>query len=250
MVVRWRAVFLGVALFVVNPLESGSQVLGTFRWQFAPYCNTVTLSVEARGATFRLEGHDDLCFGPVRAAATGTAHQNPNGTIGMAIAVARPDGIVVNHVVTLNASTLSGSWVDNFGNSGTFELSPATPSGAPRPVTVRGDFAVDFMKAGSALATGVSAISFGINLSAPPIPHLVAPGQTVANCPGTATSPQAAPGHLCVYSSLRRAVTSTCVAGTEFVCETSDRTGAFVFVLSTDSDTRVFHIGTWAVTVP
>jgi hypothetical protein len=39
---------------------ASAQELGTFRWQLPPHCNVLTMTVEQRGATYRLDGTDDL----------------------------------------------------------------------------------------------------------------------------------------------------------------------------------------------
>jgi hypothetical protein len=83
-----------------------AQVLGTFSWQLAPYCNVLTMTVEQRGATYRLDGTDDLCGAQVHAAASGTAHLNPNSTVSVAVTVTRPDGIPVQHNLSLVLPTL------------------------------------------------------------------------------------------------------------------------------------------------
>jgi hypothetical protein len=63
-----------------------AQGLGPFRWQFQPFCNVVTLTVEPKGASFVLTGHDDQCgAGAPLATASGVAVQNPDGTIALGL---------------------------------------------------------------------------------------------------------------------------------------------------------------------
>ncbi len=111
-----------------------AQGLGTFRWQFQPFCNVVTLTVEQKGASFVLTGHDDQCGGGApRAAASGVAVQNPNGTIALGLTIVTPTGAAAHINATLNASTVSGTWRDGDGNTGPFVFNPGTVSGIPRP---------------------------------------------------------------------------------------------------------------------
>ena len=115
--------------------ESAGQAIGTFRWQFSPFCNVVTLSVQQQGPVFLLSGFDDNCGGPTRSAVTGTAFFNPNGTIGMGLTSIAAGGAIEN-VILLSSSTLSGPWSDGRGGLGDFTFNPATPaSGSPRPTT-------------------------------------------------------------------------------------------------------------------
>ena len=57
------------------------QSLGTFRWQLQPYCNVVTVNVEQQGSAYVISGSDDQCSSAGgRAAVTGTAFGNPDGS--------------------------------------------------------------------------------------------------------------------------------------------------------------------------
>jgi hypothetical protein len=114
-----------------------AQPLGTFRWQFAPYCNVVTLTVVQTGAIFALDGFDDQCGSGQAASATGTAFPNPNGSIGLGLNLVLTPGGAPSHVdVTIQAATLSGTWRDSAGGSGTFVFRPGAGSGgAPRPTS-------------------------------------------------------------------------------------------------------------------
>lgn len=82
-----------VAMTLVGVSELDAQVIGTFRWQFAPFCNVVTLTVEQKAGSYVLSGFDDMCGAPQRAPANGTAQPNPDGTIGIGVTVLRPDGL-------------------------------------------------------------------------------------------------------------------------------------------------------------
>jgi hypothetical protein len=109
---------------------------------------------------------------------------------------------------------------------------------APSPVTPA-DFEED-------------AISFGFTLAAKPVAHYVFSGDpATAECPGSASSPQAAPGNLCVYESI--------------AADNAGPTGVFnpVDNAANQSATRGFGVhvepegpgpywvqGSWAVTAP
>lgn len=87
------------------------------------------------------------------------------------------------------------------------------------------------------------AISFAFALAAPPTGHFVASGGSNPACPGTAGSPQASPGHLCVYEEAKTGN----VANSGLVSTT--RYGADLFV---DSNAPGDYLskGSWAVTAP
>jgi hypothetical protein len=250
-----RRFFTIVSLMLVTTgalaSTADAQVLGTFRWQLAPHCNVLTLTVEQRGAGYRLDGTDDLCGAPVQAAASGTAHLNPNGSVSIAVAVTRPDGNAIQQSLSVILPGLSGIWTDDVGNRGSLIFAPAVPAaGSPRQITLRGNYGVDFLAtaAGPFDSTGVAEISFTRVLPAAPIPHVVTSPTT--ECPGSTPLPEAAPGHLCVYVLSTSNVGTTCVASAEYgMCGTANRTGAVLLAIST-SAARTWHIGTWAVTLP
>jgi hypothetical protein len=254
---RNRRVILGLATVVMafGITEASAQVIGTFRWQFAPFCNVVTLLVEAKGSLYELTGTDNVCGAPVVAAARGTAHVNPNGTASIALTIQRPDGIPVNVSATIDLVLLSGTWRDNFTNSGTFSFNPpAAPAGSLRPITLFGNYAVTFTAA-AANARGADDITFGMKLpaapAAPTVNFIQSGAAFTASCPGTLADPKAAPGHLCVYESSRQNVSTFCIAktGTNYICGSADDTGASVFIDSTAAGTTT-SAGRWVVTVP
>lgn len=232
-----------------------AQPVGTFRWQLAPYCNVLTLFVEQGGGGYALTGFDDRCGSAVRAAARGTAHQNPDGTIGLGIAVTRPDGRLLQTSASISLGSFAGTWSDNYGNSGTFIFNPAAPAGPPRAITVRGVYAVNYR----AVATGdssVSPFSFGETLTAAPVAvaaNFIKVGQPpTPDCPGSAAFPQAAAGHLCVYEQLGiNVAASRCIVrtGTSFSCHFAERYGAGVFTQAIAAGAAGSQ-GTWAVTIP
>ena len=127
-------VVLGHALWLAAP--ASAQPLGSYRWQLQPYCNIITVAVVQQGGQYQLDGHDDQCGATVRAGVVGLAFQNPNGTIGFGLTiVTAPGGTPVHVDATIAIATLSGSWTDSSGNSGTFTFTPgAGTGGGPRPV--------------------------------------------------------------------------------------------------------------------
>lgn len=242
---------------VVAPLAASTvvaQPLGTFRWQLAPYCNVVTLYVVQQGAGFTLTGTDDQCGGLVTAPASGTAHINPNGSIGIGLTTIRPDGITIATNVVLNPTTISGDWQDEYSNGGTFQFNPASPvAGSPRRITLTGVYSV-FFHADAANEVFASAISFGRTLPAPPLsaPSNIIPvgGPPTADCPGSHTNPQALPGQLCLYERSRLNVQGLVVTSALLsVINRGERTGAQV-VTSSAGIGPVRTVGFWAVTIP
>lgn len=233
---------------------ASAQVLGTFRWQFAPHCNVLTVVVEQRGPFYQVIGTDDMCGAAAAAPARGTAHMNGDGSVGMAVSIQRPDGIAVDVTATLQPSTFHGTWRDNFRNSGDFTFNPpAAPTGPRRPITIVGNFAISYT-ATAAGQRGTNPVNFGLRLPIEPLSpqaNYVPRNGATANCPGSATNPRAAVGHLCVYETSRANVGTSCIArtGPQYVCHESDDTGASLYVLSQASG-HVTSAGRWVVTVP
>jgi hypothetical protein len=94
-------------------------------------------------------------------------------------------------------------------------------------------------------------ISFGFELAAAPQEHFIPAGSVPpARCPGTAASPKAAAGHLCVYESqhLNRAAVTIFTGATGGVSQAS-RWGAGLW-LQPAAAGDYFSYGTWAVTAP
>lgn len=126
---------LTMLVFVAGLLTAApSMAQGPFSWQLSPFCNVVTLTANPQGPVFNVSGLDDNCGGPARSGASGTAFFNPDGSIGVSLAILASTGVPRNIAVRLNAMTLSGSWSDSSGNSGTFNFNPPSPaSGSPLP---------------------------------------------------------------------------------------------------------------------
>jgi hypothetical protein len=248
-------VMLTVASGLIGAVDASAQVLGTFRWQLAPSCNVVTLRVEQKGTVYELSGTDDECGATTQTAVNGSAYLNPNGSISMGFTSVRPDGFsIATNVSLTNLAMLSGTWADEWGNSGTFTFSPPSPApGTVRRITLRGDYAIIY-PATAANSDGSQGIAFGRTLpSAPQAPAAnIIPigGAPTANCPGNVTNPQAAPGHMCVYERQRINVASLQVfnAGTGIVGNPNN-SGASLYVRSTAAG-NVYSYGRWAVTIP
>lgn len=127
--VRWLAV--SICAWCAAPADA--QPLGTFSWQLQPYCNVVTVSVTQTGGIYTLDGFDDQCGGAQRAAVTGLASPNPDGTIGFGLTiVAAPSGVPVHVAARITLAALSGTWNDSTGASGAFAFGART-GGGPRP---------------------------------------------------------------------------------------------------------------------
>ncbi len=120
-----RSIFLSLSCAVVMLLGSvpmaAAQVLGPFSWQLQPFCNTVTFTITPIGSVFRLDGVDGQCSASRRAAVTGMAVPNPDGTIGLGFTIVSTQGGQAVHVdAFITLATLGGSWSDSQGNSGQF----------------------------------------------------------------------------------------------------------------------------------
>ena len=129
------------SVVLVSP--ASAQLIGTFTWQLQPYCNVLTLNVSLTGSVFTLDGYDDQCGTTTRAPAAGVAFENPDGTVGLGVAIVLSPGAAPIHVsATIAQPTLSGPWRDSSGNIGTLTFNPIVAFGAerpaPRPVFVAG----------------------------------------------------------------------------------------------------------------
>jgi hypothetical protein len=189
-------VLAGAAVLLMAPAAS-AQVIGTYRWQLAPYCNVVTLTVVQQGASFVLNGFDDQCGAAQLAGVSGTAQLNPDGTAGLEFTVIRPDGLTMPVAAVVNLTTLSGSWVDEWSSRNTFVFNPAAASGEARPILLRGVAQIQF-RAQNALDAGNALIAFGHNLRAIPTLTIVT-GAVPAQCGGSVLDPRPLPGNLCFY---------------------------------------------------
>jgi hypothetical protein len=118
----------------------------------------------------------------------------------------------------------------------------------PLGMTIRGAWALN----GAVLTW--AGYSFGYELSQAPTPHFIPAGAaSPAGCPGTATNPEADPGHLCVYEdadSVGGNPNFDCVFDPlGSTCSTANRRG-FGISQSAGGGGAWFSGGTWAVTEP
>lgn len=124
---------------------------------------------------------------------------------------------------------------------------------APAGTTIKGVFALG---GSGPRDTGYLAdgISFGYTLGSSPTAHYVPGGASVAQCPGSSANPQAAPGHLCVYESLRTAGIAAGGVGIANGAGEAGRAspfGFFVFVEPGNIEGEAPLVyGSWAVTAP
>ncbi len=129
-------------------------------------------------------------------------------------------------------------------------LSNILPGGTlPGGSTLRGAFAIG----GDAAGYLLQGVDFGYTLAAAPAAHYVQLGAAApAECPGSASSPEAAPGHLCVYESLRTGISD----GGVILYQANGSGGAspfgFIVAVSPGAGTAANPIayGGWAVTAP
>lgn len=250
----WSVLVGVIGMLACGASDAYAQVLGTFRWQFAPYCNVVTVRVEQKGAVYEFSGTDDGCDGAAPAATVnGSAHINAGGSAGGSLTVVRPDGFVVTNAVILSPATLAGTWRDDWGNSGTLVFSPPSPAaGSPRPLSMRGEYSV-VDTAAAAGAIDYASIAFPRPLAAG-LPgtavHVVTFGSApTVNCPGSASDPVAAPGQLCFYERVRANVASVTVFSGATAGGGTSAHGVTMLVTSTAGGNYGLY-GRWVLTVP
>jgi endosialidase-like protein/trimeric autotransporter adhesin len=129
-----RAVFAALLAGMLALATSASgQPIGIFSWQLQPYCNVLTFNVTQTGTVFTLDGYDDQCGATTRASAAGLALQNPDGTIGLGVAIVLSPGAAPIHVNAALTPSYSGTWRDSSGNTGTLAFNPGATFGPPRP---------------------------------------------------------------------------------------------------------------------
>jgi hypothetical protein len=99
-------------------------------------------------------------------------------------------------------------------------------------------------------AFAIDDISYQFPLPSVPADHYLPPGAaSTAECPGSAANPQAAPGHLCVYSESRANVQTT-YSGDGMNFDKKDRYGFAINVTSSGTASVFYDVGSWAVTAP
>lgn len=141
------------------------------------------------------------------------------------------DGSVVS------ADTVEGVALDNLLPGGVL------PAGA----TIRGTYAVG----GSQGNWALHGVDFGYTLSQEPTVHYVSGGTPPDECPGSASSPEAAPGHLCIFQTVGLGVTPGAieVVRAQGGTDAANPFGFFLAVRPADATgTEVLVYGGWAVT--
>jgi len=135
-----QATLLAFVLGLVwSSVPAAAQPIGAFRWQLQPYCNVLTLVVAQQNGVYTLAGTDDRCGGQQSASAVGVVFLNPNGTVGVGLTTVVPGGTPIHLEATITTASLSGTWRDSSGNSGTFVFTPGSSTGgSPRPVASGG----------------------------------------------------------------------------------------------------------------
>ena len=152
-----RPALFAVVMSALAASVAWAQPLGTFRWQLQPYCNVVAVGVTQVGGVYRLEGTDDQCGGGRDLASVqGLAFPNPDGTIGFGMTVVTaPGGAPVHVDAEISVATVSGTWRDSAGGTGTFAFTPGSASGGnPRPVPSSVPSAIRLLGDGGLLAGG------------------------------------------------------------------------------------------------
>jgi hypothetical protein len=147
-----RSIRVGVAVVVsVMALAGGraeAQPFGTFRWQQQPYCNVIQVDIVVQGALYKLDGFDDQCGAATRAAVTGLAFPNPDGSVGFGLTIVTTPGSTPVHLTArLLLPSISGTWASE-GQTGAWTFVAAAGTGGsprppPPPFTISGGFSVN-----------------------------------------------------------------------------------------------------------
>jgi hypothetical protein len=112
----------------------------------------------------------------------------------------------------------------------------------PSGKTIRGHYAVG----STAPSFGWTEIEFGFQMATAPTPRVVLEGATPpAQCPGTASNPQAAPGNLCIYEANQSNRSSLTPFNATGSTGSVSRWGAGLWLQTTGSG-NAFSYGTWA----
>lgn len=244
-------------------VSAQAQVVGSFTWQTQPFCNRVTLTITQQGGVYQLTGVDDQC-GAFSAPVYGTAVATSTG-INMGFSAAFGTGRTSHLTAVVSLATVSGTWADGDGNTGTFAFNGAA-SGSARPgpaaffslatipsgVTVTGDYLYDSHQP----ATPSSTDRFLMSLPGlAPVPltdaqvNLALPGTADydATCTGTVSAPTAPRGKVCIYAGGRggfqvssASATASSLASRSFFVDFTPQSGGG----------DVFFYVTWAYTAP
>lgn len=128
---RYLIAFVMLGSLMLAAPASAQQTLGTFKWNVAPFCNVLNLTVTQYGSVFALHGFEEQCGGNPRLPVHGVAFIQPDGTISFGLTTIFPFGNGLHTHVTM-LSNLNGSWRDNANQTGTWVFSPGPTTGGPR----------------------------------------------------------------------------------------------------------------------
>ena len=158
---------------------------------------------------------------------------------------ATPPSVVAASALTADSATDA----DTLDGMQALDLLPGgTP---PAGTTIRGSYFVH--QAGTdAFDPTVTSLSFGFTLEGPPAVTLLRVGDSpTANCAGSATAPEAAPGYLCIYENDSANIANICSVSSvpAYDCFKADPYGFGVFSQNLVAGSS-WSVGTWALTVP
>lgn len=109
------------------PDQASAQVLGTFRWQLAPYGSQIVVTVTANGSTFDLRGLEVQCGNNASLPVTGMAVPQANGQVLIGLTTINERGRGLHTTAFINTSNFSGTYSDNAGNTNQqFKFNPGT----------------------------------------------------------------------------------------------------------------------------
>ena len=108
-----------------------AQTIGTFRWNVAPFCSVINLTVTQHGSVYALHGFEEQCGGNPRLPVYGVAILQADDTIWMGLTTIFDFGNGLHTQATM-LSNFSGSWRDNANQTGTWVFNPGPTTGGPR----------------------------------------------------------------------------------------------------------------------
>jgi hypothetical protein len=132
------------------------------------------------------------------------------------------------------------------GNPGRPGTPGTYPTTLPSGQTERGVFSGESDDIGNAGAHTYATISFPIALAHAPSVQVHTSGTTTAQCPGTASNPEATAGYLCVYVQ----VASGTVDAFDPTTAASGSSSKWGATLSVIANQEAYLYGSWAVSAP
>jgi hypothetical protein len=158
-----RILALAVLALTLTTVNAVAQPLGTFRWQIQPHCNVLTINVVQQAGIYTLDGTDDRCGDAQAASVVGIAFLNPSGSVGFGMTVVLPGGTPVHIESTIDMGTLSGTWRDSAGNSGTLIFTPGPGVGGTPRLVPPGGLSVNSVAAVHIIPGAVGAAALAKN---------------------------------------------------------------------------------------